>query len=118
MTDGAINLADKLSTFSDIFSPRTLAEYNGHDIMVAKLKGPYIWHKHDDTDDFFLVLKGTLRIELRDRTVTLKPGEIFIVPKGVEHRPVADEEVHILLIEPTGTPNSGDPATAAPRRLA
>ena len=118
MTDGAINLADKLSTFSDIFSPRTLAEYNGHDIMVAKLKGPYIWHKHDDTDDFFLVLKGTLRIELRDRTVTLGPGEVFIVPKGVEHRPVADEEVHILLIEPTGTPNSGDPATAAPRRLA
>ena len=118
MTDGAINLADKLATFSDIFSPRTLAEYNGHDIMVAKLKGPYIWHKHDDTDDFFLVLKGTLRIELRDRTVTLKPGEVFIVPKGVEHRPVADEEVHILLIEPTGTPNSGDPATAAPRRLA
>ena len=86
--------------------------------MVAKLKGPYVWHKHDDTDDFFLVLKGRLAIELRDRTVTLGPGEMFIVPKGVEHRPVADEEVHILLIEPTGTPNSGDPATAAPRRLA
>ena len=86
--------------------------------MVAKLKGPYVWHKHDDTDDFFLVLKGRLAIELRDRTVTLGPGEMFIVPKGVEHRPVAEEEVHILLIEPTGTPNSGDPATAAPRRLA
>jgi mannose-6-phosphate isomerase-like protein (cupin superfamily) len=118
MSKDAINLADKLATFSDIFAPRTLAEYNGHDIMVAKLKGPYIWHKHDDTDDFFLVLKGTLRIELRDRTVTLEPGEMFIVPRGVEHRPVADEEVHILLIEPTGTPNSGDPATAAPRKLA
>ncbi len=118
MSDGAINLADKLATFTDVFAPRTLAEYNGHDVMVAKLKGPYVWHKHDDTDDFFLVLKGRLTIELRDRTVTLAPGEMFIVPKGVEHRPVADEEVHILLIEPTGTPNSGDPSTAAPRRLA
>lgn len=118
MSDGAINLAEKLTTFTDIFAPRTLAVYNGHDIMVAKLKGPYVWHKHDDTDDFFLVLKGTLEIELRDRTVRLAPGEMFIVPKGVEHRPVANEEVHILLIEPTGTPNSGDPATAAPRRLA
>ncbi len=118
MGKDAINLADKLSTFTEVFAPRTLAVYNGHDIMVAKLKGPYVWHKHDDTDDFFLVLKGTLAIELRDRTVTLGPGEMFIVPKGVEHRPVAEEEVHILLIEPTGTPNSGDPATAAPRRLA
>ncbi len=118
MTDEPINLADKLATFADHFSPRTVAEYNGHDVMVAKLKGPFVWHKHDDTDDFFLVLKGTLRIELRDRTVTLQPGEMFIVPKGVEHRPVAEEEVHILLIEPTGTPNSGDPATAAPRKLA
>jgi mannose-6-phosphate isomerase-like protein (cupin superfamily) len=114
----AINLADKLAAFSDRFAPRTVAEYNGHDVMVAKLEGPFVWHKHDDTDDFFLVIKGTLDIELRDRTVTLKPGEMFVVPKGVEHRPVAKEEVHILLIEPTGTPNSGDPATAAPRRLA
>ena len=74
MTDEPINLADKLATFADHFSPRTLAEYNGHDVMVAKLKGPFVWHKHDDTDDFFLVLKGTLRIELRDRTVTLSPA--------------------------------------------
>ena len=112
------NLSEKLATFTDYFAPRTVAEFNGHDVMVAKLKGEFIWHKHDDTDDFFLVLKGVLDIELRDRTVTLKPGEVFVVPKGVEHRPVAREEVHILLIEPTGTPNSGDPATAAPRRLA
>jgi len=112
------NLAEKLATFSEPFKPRTVAEFNGHDVMVAKLKGAFIWHKHDDTDDFFLVLQGVLDIELRDRTVTLGPGEVFIVPKGVEHRPVAREEVHILLIEPTGTPNSGDPATAAPRRLA
>lgn len=111
-----INLAEKLSTFTDHFAPRTVAVYNGNDIMVTKLQGNFHWHKHDDTDDFFLVLKGTLHIELRDRTVTLHPGELFIVPRGVEHFPHADEEVHLLLIEPTGTPNSGDPATAAPRR--
>jgi mannose-6-phosphate isomerase-like protein (cupin superfamily) len=112
------NLAEKLATFTDRFSPRTVATYNGNDVMVAKLEGPFHWHKHDDTDDFFLVLSGTLDIELRDRTVTLNPGEVFVVPKGVEHRPVARGEVHILLIEPTGTPNTGDTATAAPRILA
>ena len=114
----AANLAEKLARFAEHFSPRTIATYNGNDIMVAKLLGPFHWHKHDDTDDFFLVIKGTLDIELRDRIVTLKPGELFVVPRGVEHRPVAREEVHILLIEPTGTPNSGDPSTAAPRILA
>ena len=97
--------------------PRTVAEFNGHDIMVVKLKGPFVWHKHDDTDDFFLVLRGRLTIELRDRSVTLGPGELFIVPKGVEHRPVAAEEVHLLLIEPTGTPNTGDARTAEARRV-
>src|SRR6201994_4380074 len=112
------NLAEKLAGFTDRFSPRTVATYNANDIMVAKLEGPFHWHKHDETDDFFLVLKGTLDIELRDRTVTLNPGEVFVVPKGVEHRPVARGEVHILLIEPTGTPNTGDAATAAPRILA
>lgn len=112
------NLAEKLETFSDRFSPRTVATYNNNDIMVAKLEGPFHWHKHDDTDDFFLVLKGTLDIELRDRIVTLKPGEVFVVPRGIEHRPVARDEVHILLIEPTGTPNTGDTASAAPRILA
>jgi mannose-6-phosphate isomerase-like protein (cupin superfamily) len=112
------NLAEKLRLFSDHFAPRTVSQFNGHDVMVAKLKGPFVWHKHDDTDDFFLVLRGTLDIELRDRTVTLNPGELFVVPKGVEHRPVARGEVHILLIEPTGTPNTGDAATAAPRILA
>jgi mannose-6-phosphate isomerase-like protein (cupin superfamily) len=113
-----INLAAKLATFSDHYQPRTVAQLNDHDIMVVKLKGPFTWHKHDETDDFFLVLEGSLDIELRDRTVTLGPGELFVVPKGVEHRPVAREEVHLLLIEPTGTPNTGDPRTAAPRRLA
>ncbi|HKY00312.1 MAG TPA: cupin domain-containing protein [Steroidobacteraceae bacterium] len=117
MGDDVINLARKLATFSEHYRPRTVGTFNGHDLMVVKLKGPFTWHKHDDTDDFFLVLKGRLRIELRDRSVELGPGEIFVVPKGVEHRPVADEEVHLLLIEPTGTPNTGDPETAAPRNV-
>jgi mannose-6-phosphate isomerase-like protein (cupin superfamily) len=86
--------------------------------MVAKLEGPFRWHKHDETDDFFLVLKGTLAIELRDRTVTLRAGEVFVVPKGIERRPVPRVKVHILLIEPTGTLNTGDKASAAPRILA
>ena len=116
MTD-AINLAQKLSTFSEYFSPRTVTQFNDYDVMVVKVMGPFVWHKHDDTDDFFLVLKGELDIELRDRTVTLRPGELFVVPKGVEHRPVAREEVHLLLIEPSGTPNTGDAKTAAPRQV-
>ena len=112
-----MNLAEKLSTFSEHWQPRTIGQFNGHDLMVVKAQGEFVWHKHDDTDDFFLVLKGRLTIELRDRNITLGPGELFVVPKGVEHRPVAKEEVHILLIEPSGTPNTGDPTTAAARRV-
>ena len=112
-----IDLSEKLATFSEHWSPRTVAQFNDCDVMVVKVKGEFVWHKHDDTDDFFLVLKGYLTIELRDRNVELGPGELFVVPKGVEHRPVAKEEVHILLIEPAGTPNTGDPATAASRRV-
>jgi mannose-6-phosphate isomerase-like protein (cupin superfamily) len=112
-----INLEEKLALFTEHWQPRTVAEYNGHDIMVVKVEGEFAWHKHDETDDLFLVLKGELTIELRDRSVTLRPGDLFIVPKGVEHRPVAKEEVHMLLIEPTGTPNTGDRATAQPRRM-
>ena len=112
-----VNLAEKLATFSEYWQPRTIGQFNGHDLMVVKAQGEFVWHKHDDTDDFFLVLKGRLTIELRDRAITLGPGELFVVPKGVEHRPVAKEEVHILLIEPSGTPNTGDPATAAARRV-
>lgn len=111
-----INLAEKLSAFADYWSPRTVAQLNNSDVMVVKVKGEFVWHKHDETDDFFLVLQGVLDIHMRDRTVTLGPGEMFIVPKGVEHRPVAKDEVHLLLIEPTGTPNTGDPKTAAPRK--
>jgi len=81
--------------------------------MVVKAKGEFVWHSHDDTDDLFLVLKGKLTIQLRDGDVQLGPGDLYVVPKGVEHRPVADDEVHLLLIEPAGTPNTGDKATAA-----
>jgi mannose-6-phosphate isomerase-like protein (cupin superfamily) len=114
----AVNLAEKLSGFSDHFRPRTVTQFNGHDVMVVKAAGPFHWHVHEDTDDFFLVLQGRLTIQLRDGDVVLGPGELFVVPRGVEHRPVVDQgEVHLLLIEPTGTPNTGDPATAAPRTV-
>jgi mannose-6-phosphate isomerase-like protein (cupin superfamily) len=112
-----IVLAEKLAGFTEHWQPRTVAEFNGHDIMVVKAQGEFVWHKHDDTDDLFLVLRGELTIELRDRSVTLRAGDLFVVPKGVEHRPVAREEVHLLLIEPSGTPNTGDRATAQPRRV-
>lgn len=113
MDQDAINLEKKCATFADHWRPRIVSQFNDCDVMVVKALGAFSWHKHDDTDDFFLVLKGTLRIELRDRTVVLRPGELFVVPKGTEHRPVADEEVHLLLIEPKGVPNTGDPTTAA-----
>ena len=112
-----VNLAAKLATFGDHWQPRTVARFNDCDVMVVKAQGEFVWHKHDDTDDFFLVLKGHLTIEPRDRSVRLGPGELFVVPRGVEHRPVATEEVHLLLIEPAGTPNTGDAPTAAPRRV-
>lgn len=113
-----VNLEAKLAAFAEHWQPRTVMQVNGHDVMVVKAKGAFVRHKHDDTDDFFLVLEGRLAIELRDRTVRLGPGELFVVPKGVEHRPVAEEEAHLLLIEPAGTPNTGDAATAAARRIA
>jgi len=113
----AVNLAEKLALFTEHWQPRTVAQFNGHDIMVVKAKGEFVWHDHADTDDLFLVLKGRLTIQLRDREVRLGPGELFVVPRGVEHRPVADEEAHVLIMERAGTPNTGDPATAAERRV-
>ena len=85
-----ISLAEKLAMFSEHWQPRTVGQFNGHDLMVAKVKGEFVWHKHDDTDDFFLVLKGRVTIQMHDGNVTLGPGEVFVVPRGVEHRPVAD----------------------------
>ncbi|MCU0827139.1 MAG: cupin domain-containing protein [Tabrizicola sp.] len=108
-----INLADKLSTFTARWSPRIVGQFNGNDLMVLKVLGEFVWHDHPDTDDFFMVLSGQLMIDLPDGTVTLNPGEVLVVPKGVQHRPRALVETHLLLIEPAGTPNTGDPATAA-----
>jgi mannose-6-phosphate isomerase-like protein (cupin superfamily) len=113
--DSAVNLVEKLASFDEVFAPRILGYYNENKVMVGKLKGDFVWHSHPDTDDFFLVLKGRLTIQLRDRDVEVNEGEMFVVPRGVEHRPKAEEEVHILLIEPKGTPNVGDAdAEAAP----
>ena len=109
----SVNLADKLETFHEIWSPKIVSRYNDSDIMVVKVLGEFNWHSHPDTDDFFLVLKGRLTLRLRDREVHVGPGELFVVPAGVEHCPVADEETHLLLIEPKGTPNTGDVLTAA-----
>ena len=110
---GKVNLADKLAGFTDHWAPRIVARYNDNDVCLVRVEGEFIWHQHDETDDFFLVLDGELDIELRDSTVTLGPGELFVVPRGIEHRPVASRgEVKLLLIEPRGTPNTGDEATA------
>ncbi|MDC0948447.1 cupin domain-containing protein [Gammaproteobacteria bacterium] len=114
----SVNLESKLKEFSEHWSPRTVSEFNGHDIMVAKLEGEYHWHSHPDTDDFFLVLSGEVTIKIRDKDdVVLRAGELFVVPAGVEHQPICSEEAHILLIEKSGTPNSGDVDTAAPRQF-
>jgi mannose-6-phosphate isomerase-like protein (cupin superfamily) len=112
-----VNLAEKLALFTEYWQPRTIGEFNGHDLMVVKVKGEFVWHKHDGTDDFFLVLKGRITIQMRDGNVTLGPGEMFVVPQGVEHCPIAEEEAHVLLIEPSGTPNTGNAQTAAVRRV-
>jgi mannose-6-phosphate isomerase-like protein (cupin superfamily) len=113
MSRGAINMGDKLATFNDLWSPKIVAGFNGHDVMVVKVKGEFNWHSHPDTDDLFFVLAGRLTIQMRDGDVVLGPGEMYVVPKGVEHCPRADEETHLIIIEPSGTPNTGDPETAA-----
>tara|TARA_R110001599_G_scaffold353188_1_gene590580 strand:+ start:9347 stop:9697 length:351 start_codon:yes stop_codon:yes gene_type:complete len=109
----AVNLASKLAMFDEHWSPKIVSSFNGHDVMVVKVQGEFNWHSHPDTDDFFLVLKGNLIIKLRDGDVHLGPGDLYVVPKGAEHCPVAKEEVHLLLLQPVGTPNTGDESTAA-----
>ncbi|KAJ54965.1 mannose-6-phosphate isomerase [Actibacterium mucosum KCTC 23349] len=110
-----VNLADKLATFSDHWSPRVVADYNGNDIMVVKFQGEFPFHDHPDTDDFFLVIEGEVLLDVEDQTHRLGSGELFVVPAGVTHRPRARGEAKVLLIEPRGTPNTGDPKTAAPK---
>ena len=103
-----INIAEKLSLFTDYYNPRIVGELNNQQVKLVKLKGEFIWHKHDVEDELFLVIKGKLKMELRDKTIEIDEGEFIIVPHGVEHRPVADEEVHILLFEPASTLNTGN----------
>ena len=108
----AISLTAKLAAVNEHWSPKIVGHYNGNDIMVVKVQGEFVWHSHPETDDLFLVLKGALTIQMRDGAVRLGPGELYVVPRGVEHRPVAEEETHLMLIEPADTPNTGDKATA------
>ncbi len=106
--DAKANLEQELAAIDRRFAPRTVARLNDYKVQVVKARGEFVWHSHAETDDFFLVVKGHLTIQLRDRDVHLAEGELFIVPRGVEHCPRADEEAHILLIEPVGTVNTGD----------
>jgi mannose-6-phosphate isomerase-like protein (cupin superfamily) len=104
----AINLADKFNSFSDRWSPKIIGELNDFFIKAVKLKGEFVWHHHDQEDEMFLVTKGTLRMKFRDREAVIREGEFIIVPHGVEHLPVADEEVHVVLFEPKSTLNTGN----------
>lgn len=103
-----VNIAEKLSLFNDYCNPRIIGELNGQQVKAVKLNGEFIWHKHDNEDELFMVMKGTLFMELRDKTITINEGEFLIVPRGTEHKPVAKEEVHILLFEPATTLNTGE----------
>ncbi|MCJ7872580.1 cupin domain-containing protein [Phaeobacter sp. J2-8] len=110
-----INLAEKLAMFDRHWAPHVVGYYNGNDVMVVKFQGEFPFHLHEDTDDFFLVLEGEMVMDLDRTSHPVKAGELFIVPRGVTHRPRAEQECKVLLIEPKGEPNTGDPATAAPK---
>lgn len=103
-----VNLAEKFSLFTDYYNPRIIGELNNQHVKAVKLKGEFVWHSHEHEDELFLVIKGRFNMELRDKTVEINEGEFFIVPRKVEHKPVAEEEVHILLFEPSTTLNTGD----------
>jgi mannose-6-phosphate isomerase-like protein (cupin superfamily) len=115
-----VDLTEKLRRFSEHWSPRIVARLNDYKIEVVKVQGDFVWHTHADTDEFFLVLKGRLTISLRDRRIDLAEGQLYVVPQGLEHCPSAEDECHVLLIEPAGTPNTGDAGgerTAVEREL-
>jgi mannose-6-phosphate isomerase-like protein (cupin superfamily) len=103
-----VNVAAKLALVREHWQPKIVATMNDYEVFVVKVKGEFVWHKHDETDDFFFVVDGHLTLQLRDRNVELDPGELFVVPRGVEHCPRADVETQLLLIEPARTPNTGD----------
>jgi mannose-6-phosphate isomerase-like protein (cupin superfamily) len=106
--DQKVNLADKFALLQGLYQPGVVGYINDYKLQVVKVLGPFVWHRHEETDDFFLVISGHLTIHLRDRDIELDPGELFVVPRGVEHCPDAAEETLVLLIEPDGTPNTGD----------
>jgi len=104
----ATNIQEKLDLFTDQWSPKKIGELNGQQILLAKIQGEFVFHKHDDEDELFMVIKGQLVLELRDRAIVVNPGEFYTVPKGVEHKPTAAEETHLLLFEPLSTKHTGD----------
>jgi mannose-6-phosphate isomerase-like protein (cupin superfamily) len=108
MVNEPLDIAEKLSLVSEHWSPKVVARLNDYEIKVVKLKGEFVWHTHDDTDELFLVVDGELTIQLRDGNVVLRPGQMYVVPRGVEHCPIADGEVHAVLIEPVDVVNTGD----------
>lgn len=116
-----VNIEEKFATFSERWSPKIVAELNGQHVKLARLEGEFIWHSHEAEDELFLVIDGTLRIELRDGVVELGPGEMVVIPRGVEHRPVADGEVRLMMFEPASTLNTGNVASdrtvASPERI-
>jgi len=111
-----INLRQKFDSFSEHWSPRIAAELNGQQVKLAKLHGEFVWHHHDDEDELFFVVSGRLRMDFRDRSVWLEPGELLVVPRGVEHRPAAEVETEIVLFEPSGTLNTGNVENERTRR--
>ena len=113
MTQAPVNLRDKFALFTEHWRPKVVAEMNDYHFKVVKLAGEFVWHAHDDTDEVFLVVEGDLTIALRDRDVHLAAGELFVVPKGVEHKPIASAECKVMLIEPRGVRNTGDAAGGA-----
>ena len=108
MNDQSINFQKKLAKFSEHWSPKIIAQMNDYHFKIVKVQGEFVWHDHPETDEVFIVLKGQLEIQFRDGNVQLNEGEMFVVPKGMEHKPVAEAECHILLVEPAGTVNTGD----------
>ena len=110
MPYSAINLQQKLALFTEQWQPKVIAEMNDYQFKVVRLQGDFVWHSHSDTDEAFLVLEGQLRIDFRDGAVEIGPGEMFVVPKGVEHKPYAEHEVKLMLVEPRGVKNTGDDA--------
>lgn len=108
MSYKSINLAEKFALFSEKWKPKVIAEMNDYQFKIVKLEGDFVWHDHQDTDETFIVLDGELRIDFRDGAVTLGPGEMFVIPKGVEHKPYAGKEAKVMLIEPRGVKNTGD----------